>query len=68
MQSFTQSKGIARPLVPDSLRKRYMQSKLNLVAMLAISFHKILCYYFPGIITLPDMMMQDFEIADAISL
>jgi hypothetical protein len=68
MHSFTQSKGIARPLVPDSLRKRYMLSKLNLVAMLAISFHKILCYYFPGNIILPDMMMQDFEIADAISL
>ncbi len=68
MQSFTQSKGIAQPLVPDSLRKRYMLSKLNLVAMLAISFHKILCYYSPGINTLPDCLKQNFEIADATSL
>jgi hypothetical protein len=68
MQSFTQSKGIARPLVPDSLRKRYMLSKLNLVAMLAISFHKVLCHYSPGNITLPDCLKQNFEIADATSL
>jgi hypothetical protein len=45
-----------------------MLSKLNRVAMLAISFHKILSYYFPDNIALPDCMMQDFEIADAISL
>jgi hypothetical protein len=45
-----------------------MLSQLNRVAMLAISFHKILCYNFPGNITLPDNLMQDFEIADAISL
>jgi len=48
MHSFTRSKGIARPLEPDSLRKQLMLSKLIRVAMLAISFHKILCYYFPG--------------------
>jgi hypothetical protein len=68
MQSFTQSKGIAWPLVPDSKRNRRMLSKLNRVAMLAISFHKILCYYFPGNFTLPGCPMQDFEIADAIPL
>jgi hypothetical protein len=68
MKSFTQSKDIAQPLMPDSLRKRYMLSKLNLVAMLAISFHKILCYYSRGNITLPDCLKQNFEIADATSL
>src|SRR5947208_14848314 len=41
MHSFTRSKGIARPLLADSLRKQLMLSKLNRVAMLAISFHKI---------------------------
>jgi hypothetical protein len=68
MQSFTQSQGIAWPLVPDSLRHRHMLSKFNCVAMLAISFHKILYYFLPGNITLPDYMMQYFEIADATSL
>ena len=68
MQSFTQSKSIAWPLVPDSERNRLMLSKLNRVAMLAISFHKILCYYFPGKITLPDCLKHNFEIADATSL
>jgi|GEM_PF-3043345 len=65
VRNFTQSKGIAWPLVPYALRKQLMLSKLNLVAMLAISFLKILCYYFPGNIVLPDNMMQDCEIADA---
>ncbi|HYX48141.1 MAG TPA: hypothetical protein VE843_00230 [Ktedonobacteraceae bacterium] len=68
MQSFTQSKGIAWPLVPDALRNRHMLSKLNLVAILAISFHKILCYYFPGNFTLPDCLKHNYEIADATSL
>ena len=68
MHSFTRSKGIARPLLADSLRKQLMLSKLNRVAMLAISFHKILCYYFSGNTTLPDCIMQNFEIAPATSL
>ena len=68
MHSFTRSKGIARPLLADSLRKQLMLSKLNRVTMLAISFHKILCYYLPGNTTMPDSPMQDCEIAEAISL
>ena len=68
MHSFTRSKGIARPLLADSLRKQLMLSKLNRVAMLAISFHKILCYYFPGNTTMPDSPTHEFEIASAISL
>ena len=68
MHSFTRSKGIARPLLADSLRKQLMLSKLNRVAMLAISFHKILYYYFQDNITLPDCILHEFEIAGAISL
>jgi len=68
MHSFTRSKGIARPLLADSLRKQLMLSKLNRVAMLAISFHKILCYYLPGNTTMSDSPTHEFEIASAISL
>jgi hypothetical protein len=45
-----------------------MLSKFILVAMLAISFHKICVNYHPGNITLPDCLVQNFEIADATSL
>src|SRR6266702_2624811 len=44
-----------------------MLSHLVCVAMLAISFHGILCYYLPGNITMPDSLLQDCEITLVIS-
>ena len=44
-----------------------MLSHLVCVAMLAISFHEILCYYLPGNITMPDSLLQDCEITLVIS-